>query len=319
MLVARQRAWVDAHGGGVVEGRDIGTVVFPDAPVKVFLTASRRRAGQASSARRARGGASRTRSTRCATTSHAVTALDSSRGRSSPLAAADDALVHRHDRTVASTKSSPRSWPASEHGGGALVTFYRFARAIVLLGVCQVLFRGTGRRAVSTCRSRGAYIVAPDPPIDPRHPVRGVRHEPTDPVHGEAELFTHRRSGAWLFTALGGDPGRPWHAGPRPRSGACRPRSRRASRSAIFPEGTRRAGPERRHALRRRRPTSRSSSGCRSSRSGSAAARRSSRAAGCCRACTRSGGRRASRSSATTVDGHRGRGRRWPRSPRSCG
>ena len=27
------------HGGGVVEGRDIGTVVFPDAPVKVFLTA----------------------------------------------------------------------------------------------------------------------------------------------------------------------------------------------------------------------------------------------------------------------------------------
>ena len=28
------------HGGGVVEGRDIGTVVFPDAPVKVFLTAS---------------------------------------------------------------------------------------------------------------------------------------------------------------------------------------------------------------------------------------------------------------------------------------
>ena len=30
------------HGGGVVEGRDIGTVVFPDAPVKVFLTASTR-------------------------------------------------------------------------------------------------------------------------------------------------------------------------------------------------------------------------------------------------------------------------------------
>ena len=40
ILVARQRAWVRAHGGGVVEGRDIGTVVFPDAAVKVFLTAS---------------------------------------------------------------------------------------------------------------------------------------------------------------------------------------------------------------------------------------------------------------------------------------
>jgi cytidylate kinase len=40
VLVDRQRAWADAHGGGVVEGRDIGTVVFPDAAVKVFLTAS---------------------------------------------------------------------------------------------------------------------------------------------------------------------------------------------------------------------------------------------------------------------------------------
>ncbi len=39
-LVARQRSWVEAHHGGVVEGRDIGSVVFPDAPVKVFLTAS---------------------------------------------------------------------------------------------------------------------------------------------------------------------------------------------------------------------------------------------------------------------------------------
>jgi cytidylate kinase len=40
VLVDRQRAWVAVHGGGVVEGRDIGTVVFPDAPVKVFITAT---------------------------------------------------------------------------------------------------------------------------------------------------------------------------------------------------------------------------------------------------------------------------------------
>ena len=39
VLVARQRAWVSEHGGGVVEGRDIGTVVFPAATVKVYLTA----------------------------------------------------------------------------------------------------------------------------------------------------------------------------------------------------------------------------------------------------------------------------------------
>jgi 3-phosphoshikimate 1-carboxyvinyltransferase len=39
-LVVRQRAWAKAHGGGVVEGRDIGSVVFPDAELKVYLTAS---------------------------------------------------------------------------------------------------------------------------------------------------------------------------------------------------------------------------------------------------------------------------------------
>jgi 3-phosphoshikimate 1-carboxyvinyltransferase len=39
-LVERQRAWAQDHGGGVVEGRDIGTEVFPDAAVKVYLTAS---------------------------------------------------------------------------------------------------------------------------------------------------------------------------------------------------------------------------------------------------------------------------------------
>ena len=57
VLVARQRAWVERHGGGVVEGRDIGTVVFPDARVKVYLIARdderarRRRLDEADAAR----------------------------------------------------------------------------------------------------------------------------------------------------------------------------------------------------------------------------------------------------------------------------
>jgi CMP/dCMP kinase len=41
-LVRRQRSWVDAHGGGVVEGRDIGSVVFPNATLKLYVTASPR-------------------------------------------------------------------------------------------------------------------------------------------------------------------------------------------------------------------------------------------------------------------------------------
>jgi cytidylate kinase len=40
-LVRRQREWVADHGGSaVVEGRDIGTVVFPDAALKAYLTAN---------------------------------------------------------------------------------------------------------------------------------------------------------------------------------------------------------------------------------------------------------------------------------------
>jgi cytidylate kinase len=49
-MVKRQRELI-AMGGYVAEGRDIGTVVSPDSPLKVFLTASeeervKRRAGE---------------------------------------------------------------------------------------------------------------------------------------------------------------------------------------------------------------------------------------------------------------------------------
>lgn len=39
VMVQRQREWIASNGGGVLEGRDIGTVVCPDATVKVFLIA----------------------------------------------------------------------------------------------------------------------------------------------------------------------------------------------------------------------------------------------------------------------------------------
>jgi cytidylate kinase len=39
-LRRRQREWAAVHGGGVIEGRDIGSVVFPEAELKVYLTAS---------------------------------------------------------------------------------------------------------------------------------------------------------------------------------------------------------------------------------------------------------------------------------------
>lgn len=90
-LVSRQRSWVAAHGGGVVEGRDIGTVVFPGAPLKVFLTASdgerarRRHADEEAAARDVPVESVREALAR-------RDALDSTRA-TSPLAPAVDAVV----------------------------------------------------------------------------------------------------------------------------------------------------------------------------------------------------------------------------------
>lgn len=92
LLVAAQRELI-AAGGVVVEGRDIGTVVAPGAPLKVFLTAS-------SDARAHR------RSRQDGTTDHRSTAADLDRrdaydsGRvHSPLRPAEDA-VHLDTTTL---------------------------------------------------------------------------------------------------------------------------------------------------------------------------------------------------------------------------
>lgn len=89
-LVRRQRQLIGA-GGIVVEGRDIGTTVSPDARVKVFLTAQPAERAM----RRARELLTVVDDRRLATTDEALRrrdALDSGRS-ASPLAQAPDALV----------------------------------------------------------------------------------------------------------------------------------------------------------------------------------------------------------------------------------
>lgn len=85
-LRLQQQAWIAARGGGVVEGRDIGTVVFPSAEVKIFLTASAeeraaRRVGQS-------GGDVSEVAAQIAARDH----TDSSR-QDSPMRVADDAIM----------------------------------------------------------------------------------------------------------------------------------------------------------------------------------------------------------------------------------
>jgi cytidylate kinase len=86
LLVARQREIIgevlERIGGIVVEGRDIGTVVAPDAPLKVFLTAS----AEVRAARR--------------------NAQDSAAGRTSTVDGARES-VERRDRLDSTRAASP--------------------------------------------------------------------------------------------------------------------------------------------------------------------------------------------------------------------
>lgn len=84
-MVRRQREVIGA-GGIVVEGRDIGTTVAPDAPVKIFLTANE----SVRAERRALETAGAVASTRDALSRR--DALDAGRA-ASPMAQAPDAVV----------------------------------------------------------------------------------------------------------------------------------------------------------------------------------------------------------------------------------
>jgi cytidylate kinase len=100
VLVAKQRAWIATHGGGVVEGRDIGTVVAPMAPVKIYLVAS----DEERARRRQRDEIAAQREIELEALRSAIVtrdALDSNRAVS-PLTVADDAIViDTTDRTAA--------------------------------------------------------------------------------------------------------------------------------------------------------------------------------------------------------------------------
>ncbi|MBM3672884.1 MAG: (d)CMP kinase [Actinobacteria bacterium] len=90
-LVDRQRAWIDERGGGVVEGRDIGTMVFPDATIKVFVTAS----DEERARRRQRDEVAAERAVDVDSVKEDLARrdrADSSR-EASPLRAADDAVI----------------------------------------------------------------------------------------------------------------------------------------------------------------------------------------------------------------------------------
>ncbi len=98
VLVDRQRAWVAERGGaGVVEGRDIGSVVFPHADVKVYLTASEEERAKRRPDEGSAGVARRDR-------------IDTQRA-ASPLTLADGAhLIDTTSRSIAEVAEEVLSW-----------------------------------------------------------------------------------------------------------------------------------------------------------------------------------------------------------------
>lgn len=96
-LVERQRRWAADHGGGVVEGRDIGTVVFPDATLKVYLTASPEERARRRHEEPAGGVALRDR-------------IDSTRATSPLYRAADALLIDTTGRSVGAVVDEVLSW-----------------------------------------------------------------------------------------------------------------------------------------------------------------------------------------------------------------
>ncbi len=193
-LVARQRSWVAERGGGVVEGRDIGSVVLPDADVKVFLTAgvherARRRAEE--SAEEGGGGAvetyvesmtarDRKDATRSVSPLHAVDdALTIDSTTMTPDAIADLVLETLAERTrVPTVPRSPRTSErdpdasgdrpvrsadgrsrAVRYPGRGELAFYAICRTIVM-AISRCYYPGRVDGAERLPRT-GAYILAP--------------------------------------------------------------------------------------------------------------------------------------------------------------
>ena len=216
-LVPLQRDWARTRHVAVAEGRDMGTVVFPDADVKVFLTASeeeraRRRHAELPGSDLAEVREDLRRRDR----------LDTRRVHS-PLRPADDAtLVATDGRPVedvvdeigALVDRCGRRRTGDAHGrhgavrrrptvelssrtgavraplrpgfwageGPAAVIFYKFAQTALKVAF-TILFRTTveGREHIP---STGAFVLAPVHRSNLDTPMQSL-HAPPAPVHGQ--------------------------------------------------------------------------------------------------------------------------------------
>ena len=264
-LVRRQRDWARSHRGGVVEGRDIGSVVFPDAELKVFLTASdeeraRRRSGDEDAEALAR----RDR-------------LDSTRA-ASPLSVADGAVVvdstgrsvddvvdeiggrftGEKEREATTSAPVPAPEPVAEASDAAsgrrgeegpepeygpptrlAVGAYRIVRAAIY-GVARLLFRIT-YEGLQNVPSTGVFIVAPVHRSNVDFGLVSVLTTRRMRYMGKEALWTYGWFGRFI-TMLGAFPVRRGSAD-REALHRCMQVLEGGEPLVLFPEGARRSGP----------------------------------------------------------------------------
>ncbi len=261
-LVKRQRAWVAERGGGVVEGRDIASVVFPDAALKVFLTASdEERARRRSSDEDAAALARRDR-------------LDSTR-TASPLGVADgawvldttgrtvddivDEIVARVPKVETPAAQLPRGTPPSAPTAnppsgprsrttdpsvtgaptGAARVLYAGVRMLVN-GICRTYWRAS-YEGLENIPDQGPFILAPvhrsfiDFGLVAAVAKRRIRYM------GKDSLWSVAWFGSFI-SALGAFPVRRG-AADREALRRCLEIIRSGEPLVLFPEGTRRTGP----------------------------------------------------------------------------
>ncbi|MGI8776932.1 MAG: (d)CMP kinase [Acidimicrobiales bacterium] len=248
-LVRRQRDWAAGRGGGVVEGRDIAGVVFPDAILKVFLTASdEERARRRSSDEDADALARRDQ-------------LDSTR-TASPLAVADGAWVLDTtgrsiddvvDDIVARVADADGSEAGSDRNArvrpddpavtgpptGAARALYAVVRMVVN-GICRTYWRAT-YEGLDNIPASGAFVLAPvhrsfiDFGLVAAASKRRIRYM------GKDSLWKVGWFGSFI-SALGAFPVRRG-AADREALRRCIDIVRSGEALVLFPEGTRQSGP----------------------------------------------------------------------------
>ena len=269
-FVRRQREWADRARRGSLEGRDIGSVVFPDAELKLYLTASPRVRAER----------------RVAEAGGDVDEIEAPIDRARPL------------------RQHPRRQPADRRDGSIVVDTTGLSIDEVLERIERLLERGMTkistqarrqhacsiasptRRCASSSRAfcrvwcrmtvegrenvpaDGAVHAGPDPPQHPRHADRVGRHPSPHAVHGCRQVVEEQgvRPAAVGARRLSGQPR---HRRPR-GAAACIACSKAASRWCCSRRASARAD---RSCSRCSTvpPTSPSRPACRSCRSASAA------------------------------------------------